>query len=51
MCVAEDIAVGEFICDECIGHALKAEMLIMATWRMAKMRHPEPDEFSDLENH
>ena len=51
MCVAEDVAVGGFICEECIGHALKTEILIMATWRLAKMRHPEPDEFSDWENH
>ena len=51
MCVAEDVAVGGFICEECIGHALKSEILIMATWRMANMRHPEPEEFSDWENH
>lgn len=51
MCVAEDVAVGGFICEECIGHSLKSEILIMATWRMANMRHPEPNEFSDLENH
>jgi hypothetical protein len=51
MCVAEDVAVGGFICEECIGHALKTEILIMATWRRAKMRHPEPEEFSDWENH
>ena len=51
MCVAEDVAVGGLICEECIGHALKSEILIMATWRMAKMRHPEPEEFSDWEHH
>ena len=51
MCVAEDVAVGGLICEECIGHALKSEILIMATWRMANMRHPEPNEFSDWENH
>ena len=51
MCVAEDVAVGGFICEECIGHSLKSEILIMATWRMANMRHPEPEEFSDWENH
>lgn len=51
MCVAEDVAVGGFICEECIGHALKTEILIMATWRRANMRHPEPEEFSDWENH
>jgi hypothetical protein len=51
MCVAEDVAVGGFICEECIGHALKTEILIMATWRLANMRHPEPEEFSDWENH
>ena len=51
MCVAEDVAVGGFICEDCIGHALKTEILIMATWRMANMRHPEPEEFSDWENH
>ena len=51
MCVAEDIAVGGFICEECIGHALKTEILIMATWRRAKVRHPEPEEFTDWENH
>ena len=51
MCVAEDVAAGGFICEECIGHALKTEILIMATWRRAKVRHPEPEEFSDWENH
>ena len=50
-CGAEDVAVGGFICEECIGHALKTEILIMATWRRAKVRHPEPEEFSDWENH
>ena len=51
MCVAQDIAVGGFICEECIGHSLKTEILIMATWRRAKVRHPEPEEFTDWENH
>ena len=51
MCVAEDVAVGGFICEDCIGHALKTEILIMATWRQAGMRHPEPEEFPDWENH
>lgn len=51
MCVAEDVAVGGFICEECIGHALKTEILIMASWRLANMRHPEPEEFPDWENH
>ena len=51
MCVAEDVAIGGFICEECIGYALSAEMLIMSTWRWGKVRHPEPNEFSDWENH
>lgn len=51
MCVAEDVAVGGFICEECIGHALKTEILIMATWRQENVRHPEPEEFPDWENH
>jgi hypothetical protein len=51
MCVAGDVAVGGFICEECIGHALKTEILIMATWGTARMRHPEPEEFPDWENH
>ena len=47
----EDVAVGEFICGECIGHALRGEIMMVTAWRDAGVRHPEPDEFSDWENH
>jgi len=49
--VAEDVAVGGYICDGCINDALKSEMVIMATWRRMKVRHPEPNEFNDWDNH
>ena len=49
--VAEDVAVGGFICDGCINDALKSEMLIMSTWRGMKVRHPKPDEFNDWDDH
>ena len=51
LCVAQDVAVGEFICGECIGHALRAEIMMVSCWQHAGVRHPEPDEFSDWENH
>jgi hypothetical protein len=49
--VAEDVAVGGYICEECIFDALKSEMIIMATWSRMKVRHPEPNEFNDWDNH
>jgi hypothetical protein len=48
---AEDVATMGFICTECIPCALSAEIMIMATWRRMKMRHPEPNEFVDWDNH
>jgi len=49
--VAEDVAVGGFICDGCINDALRSEMVIMATWRGMKVRHPKLDEFNDWDDH
>ena len=49
--VADDVAVGGFFGDGGINDALRAEMVIMATWRGMKVRHPKPDEFNDWDDH
>lgn len=48
---AKDVATGGYICSECIPYALNAEMMIMAAWKYMKVRHPEPDEFNEWDNH
>ena len=48
---ARDVATMGYICSGCIPYALTAEMMIMATWKTMKVRHPEPDEFNEWDNH
>ena len=49
--VAEDVAVGGYICDGCINDALRSEMIIMAAWRGMKIRHPNRNEFTGWDDH
>jgi len=49
--VAEDRATGGVYCNDCIGDALNAEMLMRATWARMGVRHPYPTEFAEWEDH
>ena len=49
--VAKDEAVNGYICSECILDAVSAEMAMISSWRWGKVRHPVPNEFTDMENH
>jgi len=49
--VAEDVAMAGYICAGCVNDAIAAEILMMRSWRTMKMRHPNPDEFNDWDNH
>ena len=43
--VAEDRATGSVICNDCIGDALQAEMMMRVAWMGMGVRHPYPTEF------
>ena len=49
--VAEDVAVGGYICNECIDVAITAEMMIIAAWKNMNVRHPKLDEFNGWDDH
>jgi len=49
--VAEDVAMAGYICAGCVNDAIAAEILMMRSWRTMRMRHPNPDEFNDWDNH
>ena len=48
--VAEDRATGSVICNDCIGAALQAEMMMRVAWMGMGVRHPYPTEFMDWED-
>ena len=48
---AEDRATGGVYCSECIGDALNAEMLMRVVWSRMGVRHPDPNEFAEWEDH
>ena len=49
--VAEDRATGGVYCNDCIGDALNAEAMMRLAWRNVNVRHPHPNEFTELEDH
>ena len=48
--VAEDRATGGVYCNDCIGSALNAEMLMRVAWGNVNVRHPHPNEFAEWED-
>ena len=48
--VAEDRATGSVICNDCIGAALQAEMMMRVAWMGMGVRHPYPTEFVEWGN-
>ena len=48
--VAEDRATGGVICNDCIGDALQAEMMMRVAWMGMGVRHPYPTEFVEWGN-
>ena len=48
--VAEDRATGGVYCNDCIGDALRAEMMMRIAWMGMGVRHPYPTEFMDWED-
>ena len=48
--VAEDRATGGVICNDCIGDALQAEMMMRVAWMGMGVRHPHPTEFVEWGN-
>ena len=49
--VAEDRATGGVYCNDCIGDALNSEAMMRLAWRDVNVRHPHPNEFTELEDH
>ena len=49
--VAEDRATGGVYCNDCIGDALRAEMIMRVAWMGMGVRHPYPTEFAEREDH
>jgi len=43
--VAEDYGTGGVYCEDCIIHALNAEIAMRTIWRGMGVRHPVPSEF------